>query len=129
MAKFQCLLILLVSKPKGICGFNVIVNIYIGPEGEELVMFESGAILFYLAEKFSVMLPVVNTRLRYETVKWLMWGSTNVSQQFKHFGYYFKYCPHKDVHCINRHLDDCKSLLRVLEQQLRSHGKHYVVGG
>ncbi len=92
------------------------------------LQFESGAILQYLAEKYNELLPLEHNTLRYETIKWMMWGSTGISIQFKLFGFYYKYCIHNLPYCTERYARECKRLLNVLEWQLR-HGKHWVVGG
>lgn len=66
-----------------------------GPGGSAVSLFESGAILMYLAEKYSVLLQSHDTKARCETIQWLFFGSSSVSTQFKLFGFYYKYCPHK----------------------------------
>lgn len=100
-----------------------------GPGSRDIVVFESGAILMYLAEKYGVLLAPLNTSLRYDTMKWFMWGSTGVSSQFKLFGYYYKYCKHNMPFCIARYEKECKRLLSVLEHHLNSHGHDWIVGG
>jgi GST-like protein len=97
-----------------------------GPTGNRVSVFESGAILLYLAEKFGELLPV-DPVLKLETQKWLFFGSSNVSPKFKLFGFYFKYCPHKMPYCLERYAKEVDRLLGVLEHQL-SDGKHWIVG-
>lgn len=98
-----------------------------GPGGRTISLFESGAILMYLAEKFDVLLPhSKDSMLRYEVLKWFMWASTNVSTQFKLFGFYYKYCTHKLPYCTQRYTKECKRLLNVLNHQLA--GKEWVTG-
>ena len=94
-----------------------------------MTVFESGAILLYLAEKYNALIPFMNPLVRVETIKWLFWGSTSVSTKFKIFGFYFKYCPHKMPYCLSRYTKECQRLLNVLEEHLASHGMHWVVGG
>ena len=55
-----------------------------------LVMWESGAILIYLAERYDELLPHVGSKDRYEVMKWLMWGSGTLSTEVKQFGFYYK---------------------------------------
>ena len=89
---------------------------------------ESGAILEYLADKYNELIPT-DPRLRVECIKWLFWGSATVSTQIKGFGFYYKYCPHKIQYCIDRFAKEVHRLLCVLETQLETHGKHWIVGG
>jgi GST-like protein len=98
-----------------------------GPvEEREVTLFESGAILMYLAERYDVLLPK-DFNLRYKTIEWLFWGSSEFSAQCKLFGFYFKYCTHSLPYCTDRAKLKVERLLRALETQL-SHGKHYVIG-
>lgn len=98
-----------------------------GP-GRPITVWESGSILTYLAEKFGELMPGMESKaLRAETMNWMFWGCTGVSSQFKHFGFYFKYCVHKLPYCVSRYANECHRLLFVLEQQL-GHHKHWVVG-
>jgi len=99
-----------------------------GPGGRPVTVWESGAILLYLAEKYNELLPTDDPLLRVETIKWLFWGSTAVSSQIKAFGFYFKYCTHKMPYCVSRYAKECDRLLTVLENRFQQHGKHYVVG-
>mmetsp|Transcript_22048 Transcript_22048/g.31668 ORF Transcript_22048/g.31668 Transcript_22048/m.31668 type:complete len:216 (+) Transcript_22048:205-852(+) len=98
-----------------------------GPEGKEVKVFESGCILLYLAEKYDVLIPK-EPRQRVETMKWLFWGSSSISVQFKLFGFYYKYCPQGLPYCIARYSKECHRLLSVVENQLQSHGMHWIVG-
>lgn len=95
---------------------------------KEVKVFESGCILLYLADKYDALIPA-DTTLRIETQKWLFWGSASFSVQLKLFGFYYKYCPHGLPYCINRYAKECHRLFGMLEAQLQSHGKHWVVGG
>jgi GST-like protein len=65
-------------------------------DGSVVTIFESGAILVYLAEKYDELLPHPSSvAMRADCFKWLFWGSAAVSPQFKQFGFYYKYCGHK----------------------------------
>lgn len=98
-----------------------------GPEGTTVKVFESGAILLYLAEKFNELIPIDKTQ-RAEVISWLFWGSTTFSIQAKQFGFYYKYCPHHFPYCVERFAKECKRLLAVLNKQL-NHQKHWIIGG
>lgn len=97
-----------------------------GGPGKPIKLFESGAILLYLAEKYDCLMPR-EPILKAETIKWLFWGSASVSPAFKTFGFYYRYCPHNMNYCRERYRKSCDRLLSVLESQL-SHSKHWVVG-
>jgi hypothetical protein len=63
-------------------------------------IFESGAILFYLAEKFNDLLPLPtdkeNSQKRYSSIAWFQWGSAEFSRDVKELGYYYKYCKKQE---------------------------------
>ena len=64
-------------------------------------IFESGAILFYLAEKFNDLLPLPtdkeNSQKRYSSIAWFQWGSAEFSRDVKELGYYYKYCKKQEI--------------------------------
>ena len=92
------------------------------------IIFESGACLMYLAEKYHELLPVDHCPERYDVLKWLFFGSTNVSGQFKKFGFYYKYCTHDLPYVVDRYALEVNRLLGVIETQLASHDKHWICG-
>ena len=108
------------------CKIPVIIDSN-GPNGETIKLFESGAILLYLAEKYDDLIPRDPIQ-RVATLQWLFWGSSSFSTQLKVFGFYFKYCIHNLPYCIERYTKECNRLLGVLEKHL-SHRKHWIVGG
>ena len=57
-----------------------------------ITIFESGAILLYLAERYGDLISAVDMKLRYQTIQWTFWGSSELSVQCKLFGFYYKYC-------------------------------------
>ena len=65
---------------------------------------------------------------RVEARNWMMWGSTGFSSQVKLFGFYFKYCPHKQPYCLARYAQEVRRLLSVLEKHL-GHGRQWTAGG
>jgi GST-like protein len=92
---------------------------------EEVVLAESGAILIYLAEKFSELLPPSGAS-RYETIQWVMWSSAGLSVQVKSFGFYYKYCLHNLPYVLERNTKEVKRLLGALELQLVD--KTWIIG-
>lgn len=92
-----------------------------------LTLSESGAILMYLGETYGYLLPT-DIRLKFTTIQWVLWSSTEFSVQCKLVGFYYKYCTHQLVYCTERAVNKVKRLLSVLEQQLESHKKAFVIG-
>ncbi len=89
-------------------------------------LFESGSILFYLAEKFSAFFPKAHHE-RAETMNWLMWQMGSAPYLGGGFGHFYAYAPIKIEYAINRFAMETKRLLHVLDTQL---GKtQYVAGG
>lgn len=88
-------------------------------------LFESGSILFYLAEKFGEFLPT-ETRARAEVMNWLMWQMGSAPYLGGGFGHFYAYAPVKIEYAINRFAMEAKRLLHVLDTQL---GKHEYVAG
>ena len=90
-------------------------------------MFESGAILIYLAEKTGRFLPA-DPAARYETIQWLMFQMGGVGPMFGQFGHFFKFAADKitDTYPTERYLNESKRLLGVLDQRLE--GRDYLMG-
>ncbi len=85
---------------------------------EPIVLFESGAILEYLADKWAIFLPVNHSAERYEVLKWLYWqvsGLGPMAGQNHHFAHY---APGNNYYAIKRYQDETHRLYRVLNQQL-----------
>jgi GST-like protein len=98
------------------------------PDNQTITVWESGAILLYLGEKYHEMVPMENIYDRAEALKWLFWASASLSPQAKAFGFYYTHCPQTLPYCINRYAKEVDRLLGVLEMQLK-HGHHWIVGG
>ncbi|HET6538168.1 MAG TPA: glutathione-dependent disulfide-bond oxidoreductase [Sphingopyxis sp.] len=94
--------------------------------GEPLRVFESGAILVYLAEKFGAFLPT-DPRARAETMSWLMWQMGSGPFVGGGFGHFYAYAPVKIEYAINRYAMEAKRQLDVLNRRLADH--EYVAGG
>ena len=90
-----------------------------GPGGKPLALFESGAILVYLAAKTGQLMPKDDAQ-RYETLQWLMWQMGGVGPMFGQLGFFHKFAgkDYDDKRPRERYVDESKRLLRVLEQRL-----------
>lgn len=88
-------------------------------------VFESGAILFYLAEKFDAFLPTEHYA-RTATMSWLMWQMGSAPFVGGGFGHFYHYAPFKMEYPINRYAMETKRQLHVLDTHLA--GKDYVAG-
>ena len=98
-----------------------------GPDGKPLALWESGAILLYLAEKSGRFLPT-GRHARYETIQWLMWQMGGVGPMFGQFGFFQKFggADWEDKRALTRYQDETGRLLKVLNQRLSDH--RYVMG-
>jgi GST-like protein len=83
-------------------------------------IFESGAILVYLAEKFGAFLPV-DREARAETLSWLFWQMGSAPFLGGGFGHFYAYAPEKYEYPINRYAMEVKRQLDVLDRQLADH--------
>lgn len=86
-------------------------------DSQGLRIFESGAILIHLAEKFGHFLPD-NPNKRAETMSWLMWQMGSAPFLGGGFGHFYAYAPEKYEYPINRYAMEVKRQLDVLDQQL-----------
>ncbi len=90
-----------------------------------LRVFESGAILLYLAEKFGAFLPT-DIAGRTETLNWLFWLQGSAPYLGGGFGHFYAYAPEKFEYPINRFAMETKRQLDVLDRQLADHT--YIAG-
>ncbi len=88
-------------------------------------VFESGAILLYLAEKFGALLPPAGAA-RAETLSWLFWQMGAGPFLGGGFGHFYAYAPEKLEYPINRYAMEVKRQLDVLDRRLADH--RYVAG-
>ena len=93
-----------------------------GPGGQPLALFESGAILLYLAEKTGKLIPA-DVAGRYGVVQWLMFQIGGIGPMFGQLGFFHKFAgkDYEDKRPRDRYVDESKRLLGVLEQQLAHH--------
>ncbi len=80
-------------------------------------IFESGSILFYLAEKFNAFLPK-DIPTRTETMNWLFWQMASAPYLGGGFGHFYAYAPTKIEYAIDRFAMEVKRQLDVLDQHL-----------
>ncbi|MDH4248751.1 MAG: glutathione S-transferase N-terminal domain-containing protein, partial [Deltaproteobacteria bacterium] len=90
-----------------------------GPGGP-LTLFESGAILIYLAEKTGRLLSA-DPRKRYETLVWLMFQMGGVGPMFGQAHHFRFYAPEKLPYAIDRYTKETTRLYRVLDKRLSDH--------
>ena len=83
-------------------------------------IFESGAILMHLAEKFNIFLPT-ETAKRAECLSWLMWQMGSAPFLGGGFGHFYVYAPERLEYAINRYSMEVKRQLDVLDKQLAAH--------
>lgn len=98
-----------------------------GPNGQPLPLWESGAILIYLAEKTGQLMPQ-DAAGRYETIQWLMFQMGGIGPMFGQVGFFHKFAgrEYEDKRPRDRYVDESKRLLRVLEQHLA--GRAWIMG-
>ncbi|MFO1427861.1 MAG: glutathione S-transferase N-terminal domain-containing protein [Steroidobacteraceae bacterium] len=88
-----------------------------GPGGRPFKLFESGAILQYLAEKAGRFLPRA-TRARYTVIQWLTFQVANVGPMFGQCGYFLGYAPRRMPYAIKRYRNETLRLYGVMDWQL-----------
>ena len=98
-----------------------------GPGGKPLALFESGAILIYLAEKTGQLLAE-DAATRYETLQWLMWQMGGIGPMFGQLGFFHKFAgkDYADKRPRDRYVAESQRLLGVLEQRLQ--GRSWIMG-
>jgi len=98
-----------------------------GPGGRPLPLFESGAILLYLAEKSGAFLPS-DPAERYQTIQWLMFQMGGIGPFFGQIGYFVKFAGKdiEDPRPRQRFLDEASRLLAVLDRRLE--GRTWIMG-
>jgi GSH-dependent disulfide-bond oxidoreductase len=98
-----------------------------GPDGKPLGLFESGAILMYLAEKTGrFILP--SAAGRYETLQWLMFQMGGVGPMFGQVGFFQKFAgrDYEDKRPRDRYVEESRRLLRVINERLKD--RSWVMG-
>ncbi len=88
-----------------------------GPDGQAIALFESGAILLYLADKTGRFIPS-NPRDRYTVVQWLMFQMGGVGPMLGQAHHFRQYAPEQIPYAIDRYTNEATRLYRVLDKQL-----------
>jgi GST-like protein len=98
-----------------------------GPGGKPFGLFESGAILLYLAEKTGKLIPADPAR-RWETIQWVFFQMANVGPIFGQVGFFHKFAGREieDKRPLERYVNESKRLLGVLETRLG--GRNWIMG-
>jgi len=98
-----------------------------GPGGKPLPLFESGAILIYLAEKTGQLMPH-EASARYETIQWLMFQMSGIGPMFGQVGFFNKFAgkAYEDKRPRDRYVAESRRLLHVLDQRLA--GRTWIMG-
>jgi GSH-dependent disulfide-bond oxidoreductase len=93
--------------------------------GEPVSLFESGAILLYLAEKTGKFLPAAG-RARAATLEWLFWQMAGLGPMAGQNGHFTQYAPEKIPYAVKRYVNETNRLYGVLNKQLA--GKQFITG-
>lgn len=88
-----------------------------GPDGQPISLFESGAILLYLASKTGKFLPA-STRGKYEVLEWLMFQMASVGPMLGQAHHFRIYAPEKIEYAINRYTNEAKRIYGVMDKRL-----------
>ena len=98
-----------------------------GPDGKPLGLFESGAILIYLASKSGQFIPA-DTAGRYETLQWVMFQMGGIGPMFGQLGFFHKFAgkDYEDKRPRDRYVAESRRLLAVLDERLA--GRDWVMG-
>jgi GST-like protein len=98
-----------------------------GPGGKPLALFESGAILVYLADKAGKLMPK-DPAARYETLQWLMFQMGGIGPMFGQVGFFVKFAgkDFEDKRPRDRYVAEAKRLLAVLDKRLA--GREWIMG-
>ncbi len=96
-----------------------------GPDGGPITMFESGAILVYLAEKTGSFLPEKGAA-RYHVMQWLMFQMASVGPMFGQYNHFHSYAREEESYAKERYAKECNRLYRVMDKALV--GQDYIAG-
>ena len=99
-----------------------------GPDGKPVALYESGAILLYLADKTGKLLPADPIR-RWETIQWVFWQMAFVGPMFGQVGYFKKFEGRhiEDKRPLQHYASEARRLLGLMETRLE--GRAWIMGG
>jgi len=101
-----------------------------GPDKHPLPLFESGAILLYLAEKTGYFVPKDPTG-RYRTIQWLMWQMGGLGPMLGQAHHFRQYAPERIQYAYDRYTNEAKRLYGVMDRRLGEApylaGEHYTI--
>jgi GST-like protein len=97
-----------------------------GPDGKPISLFESGAIMLYLAAKTGRFLPA-SDRAKYDVLQWLMFQMGGLGPMLGQAHHFRIYAPEKIDYAVNRYTNEAKRLYGVLDKQLK--GQKWIAGG
>ena len=96
-----------------------------GPDGEPISIFESGAILLYLAEKTGRLMPQ-DERGRWQVMEWLMFQMSAIGPMFGQLGHFLYFTPESVPYAVERYSNEAQRLATVVDRRLA--GRDYLVG-
>ena len=96
-----------------------------GPDGEPISIFESGAIMIYLAEKTGKLMPT-DPRGRYRVMEWLMFQMGTVGPLLGQTAHFRRYAPEKIDYAIDRYTNEAGRIYGVIDRRLQDH--EYLAG-
>ena len=101
-----------------------------GPDGRPIALFESGAILVYLASKTGKLMPR-SDRQKFEVLQWLMFQMGGVGPMLGQTHHFRMYAPEKIDYAVNRYTNETRRLYGVMDRQLATHrfiaGQQYTI--
>lgn len=89
-----------------------------GPDGQPITVFESGAILIYLAEKSGKFLPALPRR-RYDVLQWLMFQMASIGPMYGQAWHFRSAAPERIPYAVDRYTNEVTRLLKVMDQRLK----------
>ena len=98
-----------------------------GPDGKPLALWESGAILGYLAGKTDKLIPLEPARM-IETIQWVHFQVGSIGPMFGQIGFFYKFAgrDYEDKRPLQRYVDESKRLLGVMDRRLE--GRQWIMG-